>query len=89
MRSVASVPSETRSTSPKPCWPRGYTHSRYGVGQRRDQVTGLPGGPWIATATHRFGLTDGVTLGGQGDATADLLSGGPQVGWLCPGESSR
>jgi outer membrane usher protein len=56
----------------------------YGVGQRRDQVSGLPDGPWIATAAHRFGLTDRVTLGGRGDATADLVSGGPQVGLALP-----
>ena len=56
----------------------------YAAGQRRDKATGLPAGPWLATATHRVGLTDRVTIGGHAAATPRLVSGGPQMGLRLP-----
>ena len=56
----------------------------YAAGQRRDNATGLPGGPWLAMATHRVGLTDSVTIGGHAAATPRLVSGGPQMGLRLP-----
>lgn len=56
----------------------------YAAGQRRDKATGLPAGPWLATATHRLGVSDRVTIGGHAAATPKLVTGGPQVALRLP-----
>jgi outer membrane usher protein len=56
----------------------------YAAGQRRDRPTGLPAGPWLASATHRVGVSDSVTIGGHASATPKVVSGGPQVALRLP-----
>ena len=59
---------------------KGLSEYDYGVGfQRNDLTTSFEYGAPSASASHRYGLTDWLTVGGRLEATRDLLSGGPSV----------
>ncbi len=59
---------------------KGLGEYDYGVGfQRNDLSTSFQYGAPSASAFHRYGLTNWLTVGGRFEATRDLLSGGPSL----------
>jgi outer membrane usher protein len=59
---------------------KGLSEYDYGIGfQRNDLTTSFEYGAPSASASHRYGLTDWLTIGGRLEATRDLFSAGPSL----------
>jgi outer membrane usher protein len=64
----------------------GLSEYNYSIGFRRDgfATSSFDYGDPVFLGHHRYGLTDRLTVGGRIEGSADLLSGGPNVGYLLP-----